>query len=152
MCFKSRDCKSRLDLPKLQDLSVWKYDDALNLGLNTSALPTSIALILKEIREDDRKLRDKAVEFVALHARKLLNRDDFTLLFKDRPDLLLEIVKLSIQQFPSGNEGCPWTESGCEDCVIGLKKISRTYSKAWKEAKAAGRNKWFCINCDRAFG
>jgi hypothetical protein len=142
----------RLDLPVLQDLAAWKYGDALDLGENTSALPTSIALILKETRESDRKLRDIAVEFVGECGSKLLKRDGFILLLKDNPDLLLEIYQSSMEQLSFGSRGCPWKNSGCNDSIVRLEKTSRAYSKAWKEAKATGGKEWFCINCDRAFG
>lgn len=132
----------RLDLPKLGKLATDHYQCSVYQGYKSPEFSTSLRLIFENTVDEDRQLKDVAIDCAAIHAKKLLNRKDFVALFTDKPEIGFEIFKRSLDEMKVESQGCPW---------YGPLHSGEYIEKQTKGPKRVPKKEWWCCLCRKEF-
>jgi ribosomal protein S27AE len=131
----------KYDIPPLKLLSATKYRALLPLHWNSNSFTESLQIIFNGTTENDRLLKDVAVNFAGRKSKELMDRGEFVSLLKGDGEMAVEILKASLPKVSTDmaeqlNPLC--VECGKSDSVV----LARNKSKP---------GLWWCYRCKLRF-
>ncbi|TVY58984.1 hypothetical protein LCER1_G001220 [Lachnellula cervina] len=86
----------KYDVPALKKLATTKYKDLLQTAWDSESFSQSLELLFDQTMENDRMLKDVAIEFAGGKAQELMERQDFVSMIKENGNIGAEIFKASL--------------------------------------------------------
>lgn len=127
-----------LDVQALKDLAKDRYKSMVNDSWNSQSFSESIRLIYDNTRDEDRDLKNVAIESAQANLTALLGRGDFRSLLKDVGEVALDILTKS--SFIARNLESKPTAVKCQNCADRLMcSHSDTFHKSFVHRKV-----WIC--------
>jgi hypothetical protein len=132
----------KYDVPPLKLLSATKYQALLPLHWNSKPFTESLQIIFDGTTENDRLLKDVAVNFAGRKSKELMERSEFVSLLKGDGEMAVEILKASLPKVSTDMAGQPnprCAVCGRSDLVVPARKrpVEGTF--------------WWCSRCKCRF-